>query len=251
MGAGTRSGRVMAGMIVVVVGVVACSSRPQNTAGPSSTEVSGAGSATSSARPHAKPSRDQTGGLGKARSNIDAGAGDGSTRAGKRSTPTSAPVSGGSDELRQWADTASATSNYGPSEGDPWNASQATGAPDVDPNCGDVDKAWASKEKDTVDILTLGYPVAVIPSEIRVFQTYNPGQVVKLEVKGPSGQSTVIYEGAPTASDACPVEGYIQNLDVGFPVDTVLVTIDQSKLGIGWAEIDAVELVGQPATSDG
>ena len=167
----------------------------------------------------------------------------------KGASGTIPSATGSGDEIRQWASKASATSSYGPLEGDPWNASQATGAPDVDPNCGDQKGAWASKEQNTVDTITLSYPVAVIPSELRVFQTYNPGQIVRMEMKGPSGQAKVIYEGQPQPPDGCPVEGFLQNLDVGFPVDTVLITIDQSKLGTGWEEIDAVELVGKKPAS--
>jgi hypothetical protein len=37
-----------------------------------------------------------------------------------------------------------------------------------------------------------------------------------------------------------PVEG------IDFPTDRVRITVDQSQLGLGWNEIDAVELIGRP-----
>lgn len=238
--------RSLAAVLIAAATVAGCSST-QNTTGPATTAPAAADPGTTTDMPHANPSRDQTGGLARSKSNIGRLPSTGSSRGPSGTTPSSAPPTG--DELRQWASKASATSNYGPLDGDPWNASQATGAPDVDPNCGDQKAAWAAKEKNTIDTITLTYQVPVIPSELRVFQTYNPGQIVRMEMKGPSGQSKVIYEGDPKVADGCPVEGYLEKLDVGFPVDTVLITIDQSKLNTGWAEIDAVELVGKKPAS--
>lgn len=195
------------------------------------------------------PNRDQTGGLGKTKSSTGNGRQTQSqqgTGTGRSNTSSGEP---GPGEIKQWASTASATTSYGQAAGDPWNATQATGPPDVDPACGDNGKAWASLGRDTIDTITLTYDEAVIPSEIRVFQTYNPSQVTMIEVKGPSGDSKVVYGGAPTKDDGCPVEGYLENLGVDFPVDTVLVTVDQSKLGLGWAELDAVSLTGFPSGS--
>ena len=42
-------------------------------------------------------------------------------------------------EFRQWATSALASSEYGA-----WTAMQATGAPDIYPECADIDRAWAS-----------------------------------------------------------------------------------------------------------
>jgi hypothetical protein len=166
-------------------------------------------------------------------------------------TSTAAPSvpptpSGG--EVRQWASEASATSNYALKPGDPWHASQAVGPPDAGDLCADNPKAWASLLKDEVAVLTVRFAEPVWASELTVHQTFNPGQVVKLEALGPGGASSVLYEGRPAAPGGCPELGYLKGLALTHPVDALAITVDQSVLGLGWIEIDAVELVGTAAT---
>lgn len=150
-----------------------------------------------------------------------------------------------SDQLiRQWATAAEATSEYGSSD---WSAQQATGAPDTF-NCGDSTTAWASAESDSVDSITLYfYDAPLIPTEINIVQSYNPSQVVKVEVIDPAGGSeTIVYEAEPEATDECPYTLSIPVADIDYLVMGVRITVDQSVLGLGWNEIDAVELVGYP-----
>lgn len=153
---------------------------------------------------------------------------------------------GDPEAIRQWGSWAEATSTYGPAGSTDWDASQATGAPDVDPQCQDDPHAWASATRDEVATLTVHYDVAVQATELNVYQTFNPGQVSRLDLLGPDGEVSTVYEGEPAPADGCPVTGYLQELAVGHPVVAIAVTIDQSVLGTGWAEIDAVELVGVP-----
>lgn len=136
---------------------------------------------------------------------------------------------------------ATATSSYGTSKGDSWNASQAEGPPNA--SCGDDVHAWASVNQNTIDTLTLTYADAVIPSMVRVVQSYNPGRVSKVVVSG-AGQSAQVYAGPADANagGVC-VTLEIPITGVKFGVDTVAVTVDQTNL-TNWAEIDAVELVG-------
>lgn len=160
---------------------------------------------------------------------------------------------GGAGGIRQWASTASATTSYGQSPGSDWNASQATGAPNVptdqgDNGCGDIAEAWASASHDTVDTLTLGYQNPVIPTAINIHETYNPGAVVKVVVSGPGGKSKTVFEGQPTKVTTCPRVLEVPVSGVDFAVDTVAITIDQTQIQ-SWAEIDAVELVGNASSS--
>ena len=142
---------------------------------------------------------------------------------------------------RQWAATASATTSYSPYCGQSWNASQAVGAPNA--TCSDDGHAWASASAITVDTLTLGYTDKVIPTAVRVIQSFNPGHVSKVSVSG-AGQTATVFTSpadAPGGGACTPLEIAISN--VTFAVDTVAVTVDQTKVG-SWAEIDAVELIG-------
>ena len=152
----------------------------------------------------------------------------------------------------QWATTASATTSYGTHPGDSWAASQAIGPPDVTADsaaaeCGDIGQAWASASRDTVDTLTLGYAKAVIPTGVNVRETYNPGAIVKVVVSGPDGQSNTVYQGQPTKDSTCPTFFVVKISGVNFPVNSVAVTVDQTQVQ-SWAEIDAVQLVGNLPT---
>ncbi|MFZ6030077.1 MAG: hypothetical protein ACOYYS_20365 [Chloroflexota bacterium] len=157
--------------------------------------------------------------------------------------PTERPAVSG-ELVRSWATTAEATSAYGSVD---WSAGQAAGAPNT-LTCGDYGSAWASAEADGVESITLYYYDApLVPSEINIVQSYNPSQVVKVEVLDPSGEfETVVYEGEPEAVNECPYTLSIPVDDVDYAVMGIRITVDQSVLGLGWNEIDAVELVGYP-----
>ena len=151
--------------------------------------------------------------------------------------PTSATRAG---EIRQWAVSATASSEYGNPD---WAAAHAAGAPDVTA-CADDSAAWASADSSSVAWLELTYATPVKPSEINIYQTYNPGQIVKVELFPPDSQTGyVAYTAKPAKVDTCPQKLTLSVNDLG-PVNRIRITVDQSVLGEGWAEIDAVELVG-------
>jgi hypothetical protein len=149
------------------------------------------------------------------------------------------------DLIRQWASAGEATSEFG---ADSWSAQQAAGAPDS-LTCGDQVSAWASATSTGVDSITLYfYDQPVIPTEINIIQSYNPSQVVKVELLDPYGEyyDAIIYEAEPIATAECPYTLSIPVTGIDYLVMGVRITIDQSVLGLGWNEIDAVELVGYP-----
>jgi len=167
------------------------------------------------------------------------------------STTGTIPGSAKGDTV-QWATTASATTSYGANPGDAWAASQAIGAPDVTAavpadECGDIGEAWASASRDTIDILTLGFAKPVIPTGVNIRETYNPGAIVKVVVSGPGGKSSTVYQGQPKKDTTCPTFFVVKITGVDFPVNSVAVTLDQSQVQ-NWAEIDAVQLVGNLPT---
>jgi hypothetical protein len=145
--------------------------------------------------------------------------------------------------IRQWAVRAEASSEY---TADDWSAMQATGAPDV-PACGDDHRAWASAEPDSEDYLVLHYETPVNPTELVIYQTYNPSQVVEIQLVNTAGETWMVWNGEPEAITHCPdVWTHTITPDEPFYADTVVIWVDQSVLGLGWVEIDAVELVGYP-----
>jgi hypothetical protein len=154
--------------------------------------------------------------------------------------PTSAPVTGGL--VRQWAISAVASSEYGTSD---WSAMQTTGAPNT-PECGDYVTAWAAASSDTEEWVELTYATFVHPTEVNIVQTYNPAQVVKVELIDNVSGYHVVYTGEPKAMGECPYVLSIPVESADYVVGGIRITIDQSVLQ-DWNEIDAVELVGTPA----
>lgn len=145
-------------------------------------------------------------------------------------------------EIRQWAASATASTEYGNPD---WAAAQATGAPNVTA-CGDDTSAWASKDDTTVEWLELTYATPVKPYQVNIYQSFNPGQIVKIELFSPDGQTVYqIYSATPTKVETCP-QVLTLSLDGSSltQVNRMRITVDQSVLGVGWGEIDAVELVG-------
>jgi hypothetical protein len=150
----------------------------------------------------------------------------------------------GIDVIYQWANEAEASSEFSIPE---WSADQAIGKPDS-PGCGDYQFAWASAASDSVDTLTVRFAELVYPLEINIFQSFNPDQISKVEVQDPENQGyyTVLQKNPVQISRPCPYELSIIVEEINFLVNTVRITVDQSQLGLGWNEIDAVQLIGEP-----
>jgi DNA-binding beta-propeller fold protein YncE len=131
-----------------------------------------------------------------------------------------------------------------------WSALQATGEPDT-PECGDYATAWASSASSTVEWLDVYYDTPMYVTEINIIQTYNPDQVVKVDLIDLDGEIVPLYTQEPHAVERpCPYILTIEVEQTDFPVQGVRITIDQSVLGLGWNEIDAVELAGVPGEGE-
>jgi hypothetical protein len=157
--------------------------------------------------------------------------------------PTKAPVlteNNESEFLRQWAVDAVASDEYGENG---WGAIQAIGEPNVD-DCGDSTSAWASLSSNSYAWIELTYATPVNPTEINIYQSYNPSAVVEVDLITVDGEEYIAWTGYPEEVDYCPDKMTI-TLDLYEPlvVNKVRVYIDQSYLN-DWTEIDAVELVG-------
>jgi hypothetical protein len=143
--------------------------------------------------------------------------------------------------FHQWASTATASSEY---QHDDWSAMQATGKPDTE-GPGDARTAWASLTADGgEEWLELGYEAPVLPVRVRIHETYNPGAVVKVEARDGKGGWTLLWQGRDPVREGA---GWCE-LDVAAPmaVRTIRITLDSANVP-GWNEIDAVELIGDPA----
>ncbi len=143
--------------------------------------------------------------------------------------------------LRQWAVAAQASTEYADPE---WAAIQATGAPNT-ARCGDYQTAWTSSGSDTLDWLEVEFEQPVYVTAVNIVQTFNPNQVSKVELIDNFGRVLTVYDAAPFQIDQpCPYTLAIQLEKTPRMYASLRITIDQSVLGLGWNEIDAVELVG-------
>jgi len=165
--------------------------------------------------------------------------------------PSQSYDTSGSGVINQWAVYAEASSEYGSGS---WSAMQAAGAPNVE-NCEDSVNAWASVGADTREWIELTYAVPVIPTEINIHMNYNPSQITEIQIIDIYGQAYTVVETYPEYVEYCPdVYQITLELIEEIYVDRVKIFLDQSILGLGWNEIDAVELIGLPlggATASG
>ncbi|MBI2900496.1 MAG: hypothetical protein HYY17_09940 [Planctomycetes bacterium] len=144
--------------------------------------------------------------------------------------------------LRQWASDAKASSEYSDTG---WSAKQATGKPDT-PTAGDNRTAWASKQPDAgAEWLELTYDRWVRPTHVRVRETFNPGAVVKVEARDAEDRWHVLWQGDDPTRES---PGWFTASFGATKVvtRTIRVTLDSAAVE-GWNEIDAVELIGDPA----
>lgn len=156
-----------------------------------------------------------------------------------KSTPIPTQV-GKPQVIRQWAQSAIASSEY---DNPDWAASQATGAPDTI-ECGDYETAWASDGNETIAWIELTYATPVYPSEVVIYQSYNPSAVTEVTLISTTGESYTAFTSKPQVVDTCPYALTIPiKLTKPLLVNKVRVTIDQSLM-FDWTEIDAVELAG-------
>ena len=142
----------------------------------------------------------------------------------------------------QWGISAEASSEFANPE---WSASRVAGNPDA-PGCGDYQFAWASASSDSIETIEVSFPRLVYPQEINIHESFNPDQVVKVEVfNADTGAYYTVLQKNPVQIDRpCPYELQVVVEGIDFKTNQVRITIDQSQLGLGWNEIDAVQLVG-------
>ena len=160
--------------------------------------------------------------------------------------------------VNQWASQAEATSEYG---SDSWSAAQATGAPDT-AECGDFGTAWASATPSGDDSLTLLYSTPVAASAVNIYETYNPGAIISVELLPNGGGAPITIFAGTDSTTPCPgvltlavdpsllTPTLSQTVPPGATlVNGIRISLDQSIIGT-WNEIDAVELVGATAAGD-
>lgn len=142
-------------------------------------------------------------------------------------------------QLAQWAISAEASSQYGARD---WGALQATGAPDV-LACLDDTRSWASLTPADGETITLYYRRPVLPTQINIYQNFNPGAIRSVAIVPADGGAPIIIPNSADTGTGCP-RVFSVHLPAGLPEAIgVTITLDQARQR-SWNEIDAVELVG-------
>lgn len=152
------------------------------------------------------------------------------------------PQEGESAVVRQWAATARASSEYGPTD---YGAVQLVGAPNV-PALADDRRSWTPKAADGgEEWIELTFAEAVFAAELRVVQNFHPGTVVRIEVLDAAGAATIVWSGPDrTEYEGGKVGILAAKLAASAgPISRVKLHLDTKSVP-GWNEIDAVELVG-------
>jgi hypothetical protein len=120
-----------------------------------------------------------------------------------------------------------------------WGPEQVIGEPDTN-MAGDIQTAWASQSQDDQDEwLMMEYAEAIVPTAVLVYETYNPGALVKVTAFKLDGTEVELWKGQdPTATDA---EMGVSEIPVKVDFKTNRIRIHIASKDVpGWNEIDAV-----------
>jgi hypothetical protein len=120
-----------------------------------------------------------------------------------------------------------------------WGPEQATGEPDTN-MAGDIVTAWASQSQDDQDEwLMLEYAEPIVPTAVLVYETFNPGALVRVTAFKLDGQEVELWKGQdPTTSDNDMGVSEIP-VKVDFKTARIKLYIESTRVP-GWNEIDAV-----------
>ncbi|XP_052689658.1 uncharacterized protein LOC128167784 [Crassostrea angulata] len=145
------------------------------------------------------------------------------------------------NNIEQWASVVYSFSSEYDSEG--WAANQVIGPPQVYPQYGDIEGAWASEDTNSVEYIEIGFEQQVIPSVIKLYETYHAGGISKIMAKNPAGHWVTLYT-APKLEIINSSRVFSPNLTGNtFETNQLWIEID-SSLAKSWVEIDAVQLIG-------
>jgi hypothetical protein len=139
-----------------------------------------------------------------------------------------------------WADKINAfSSEYGPGF---YGSGQAKAAPDVYPDSGDEQKAWATMTPDGMnEFITVGYTTPVVAESVWVYETFNPGAISKITITAADGDH-IVYMNANAQSLGICSHILSVSTKTCSPISAVRIDLASEKVG-GYNEIDAVGLL--------
>ncbi|MBI3861023.1 MAG: YtxH domain-containing protein [Planctomycetia bacterium] len=118
---------------------------------------------------------------------------------------------------------------------------QATGRPDVK-QAGDNGAAWASQTPDGQrEWLLCEYAAPIQARAIMVYETFNPGALIRVSAFNAAGDEIVAWEGEDPTPRTRPRGISVIPVKLDFPIQRIRLTIDSPAVP-GWNEIDAVSI---------
>ncbi len=165
------------------------------------------------------------------------------------------------EHVELFATGAVASSEGLPNSAD-FSAVQATGAPDVG-GCGDNALAWTPATADAPlqtgewnEWIELTYESYVFVDAVRVYETYNPGTIVQIDVEASDGSVPPLnlYHDPNGEPGACPsvLATYVDNPPTYDSYNRVVIYMNTNLIGDAngngqpddYNAIDAVQLIG-------
>lgn len=120
---------------------------------------------------------------------------------------------------------------------------QATGKPDT-PVAADAQTAWASNTPDGQDEwLTLEYDEPVVPTAVKIYESFSPGAVSQVSLFDIDGTETVAWSGKDPTPNDLGLGVFVVPVKHAKPVTRVKIALKSAAVP-NWNEIDAVGLVG-------
>jgi hypothetical protein len=132
-------------------------------------------------------------------------------------------------------------------KGASWSPQQAAGAPDT-LIVGDQSSAWASQTADSgPEWLILEYARAVIPRQIKVYESCGPGALIRVSAFDETDTEHPAWSGTDpsplnSAATGSPVPVSTIPISLQFPTRKIKIELDSGKVP-GWNEVDAVALI--------
>jgi len=153
------------------------------------------------------------------------------------------------EEIKQWVSEVSDFSSQFNTNS--YAAKNIIGPPKFYPKYGDASECWAPKDWcGKMEFLELIYSTPVVPNQISVYETFNPGALIKVSCKNLITKNwDIIWEGPIQKNvGASSVINKIDLKQVNYLTNMIRLDIDTTKQA-NWYEIDAVELIGSNTTT--
>jgi hypothetical protein len=123
----------------------------------------------------------------------------------------------------------------------PWGSEQATGKPDT-ADAGDFQTAWASSSQDGADEwLMLEYKTPVWAYSAHIYETFNPGAVVRITAFTLDGREVEVWRSARPNIPSTPAQIKRPGFSRRALTNRIKLYLNSQHVP-GWNEIDAVAL---------